>query len=151
MGEDLSKNPRERRQTAESEPPKAHQLEDVSVQIDANTLSYPVGMYSARACVAVCREIGNSTALRPFVKRLAMPEGLKRNLKNSSETQPLDIYIRRVPPKWALAEGHELRERSSTRLLTGVFSVTDLSCHRGLISSRFHTLSNPTKVVEETV
>jgi hypothetical protein len=32
-------------------------------------------------------------------------------LKNSSETQPLDIYIRPVPPKWALAEGHELRER----------------------------------------
>ena len=43
------------------------------------------------------------------------------------------------------------QEHSSTRLLTGVFSVTDLSCHRGPISSRFHTLSNPTKVVGETV
>jgi hypothetical protein len=43
------------------------------------------------------------------------------------------------------------QEHSSTRLLTRVFSVTDLSCHRALISSRFHTLSNPTKVVDETV
>jgi hypothetical protein len=32
-----------------------------------------------------------------------------------------------------------------------MFSVTVLSCHRGLISSRFHTLSNPTKVVDETI
>jgi hypothetical protein len=48
----------------------------------------------------------------------------------------------------ALAQG---QERSSTRILARVFSVTDFSYHRGFISSRFHTFSNPTKVVDEAV
>jgi choline dehydrogenase len=47
------------------------------VQIDANALAHPEDMKSALACVALCREIGNATALRPFVKREAMPGNLK--------------------------------------------------------------------------
>jgi choline dehydrogenase len=92
MGEDLSKNSRERRQTAESQLPKAHKLENVSVQIDANALSYPEDMKSALACVALCREIGNSTALPPFVKRVAMPANLKE--------QELEEFIRNAAVRY---------------------------------------------------
>jgi len=34
-------------------------------------------MKAAIACVQICREIGNSAALRPFAKREVMPGGLK--------------------------------------------------------------------------
>jgi choline dehydrogenase len=36
-------------------------------------------MKSALACVELCREIGNSAPLRPFVKRKVMPDNLKRD------------------------------------------------------------------------
>jgi choline dehydrogenase len=47
------------------------------IQIEANTLSHPDDMKAARACVGLCREIGNSAPLRPFVKREVMPGNLK--------------------------------------------------------------------------
>jgi len=47
------------------------------IQIEANTLADPEDMKSAIACVELCREIGNSTPLRPFVKREVMPGSLK--------------------------------------------------------------------------
>ena len=43
------------------------------IRIDANTFSDPDDVKSAIACVERCREIGNSTPLRPFVKREVMP------------------------------------------------------------------------------
>lgn len=43
------------------------------VEIDANVLSHPDDLTAAIACVELCREIGNSVALRPFVKREVMP------------------------------------------------------------------------------
>jgi len=46
------------------------------VQIDANFLSHPDDLQTAIACVELCREIGNSTALRPFAKREVMPGNL---------------------------------------------------------------------------
>jgi choline dehydrogenase len=46
------------------------------VQVDANFLSHPGEMKAAIACVALCREIGNSAALRPFVRREVMPGNL---------------------------------------------------------------------------
>jgi choline dehydrogenase len=48
-----------------------------SVQIEANFLSHPDDMKVAVACVEVCREIGNSAPLRPFVKFEVMPGNLK--------------------------------------------------------------------------
>lgn len=45
--------------------------------IDANTLSDPADLKTALACVELCREIGNSAPLRPFVKREVMPGNLK--------------------------------------------------------------------------
>jgi len=50
---------------------------DDPIQIEANTLSHPDDLKAAVACVELCREIGNSAALRPFTKREAMPRNLR--------------------------------------------------------------------------
>ena len=47
------------------------------VQIEANTFSHPDDLKAAIACVEICREVGNSAPLRPFVKREVMPGNLK--------------------------------------------------------------------------
>ncbi|EFH82934.1 GMC family oxidoreductase [Ktedonobacter racemifer] len=47
------------------------------VQIEANFLSHPDDLKAAIACVELCREIGNSAALRPFARREVMPGNLK--------------------------------------------------------------------------
>jgi choline dehydrogenase len=54
-----------------------------AVQIESNMLSHPDDMKAALACVELCREIGNSAPLIPFVKREVMPGNLKgTDLKN---------------------------------------------------------------------
>jgi choline dehydrogenase len=50
---------------------------DAPVQIEAKTLAHPDDLKAAVACVEVCREIGNSAALRPFTKREVMPGNLR--------------------------------------------------------------------------
>jgi len=40
-------------------------------------LSHPDDLKAAIACVQLCREVGNSAALRPFVQREVMPGNLK--------------------------------------------------------------------------
>jgi choline dehydrogenase-like flavoprotein len=52
------------------------QYPDDPIQIEANTLSHPDDLKAAVACVELCREIGNSAALRPFTKREVMPGDL---------------------------------------------------------------------------
>ena len=47
------------------------------IQIEANYLWNPDDLEAATACVKLCREIGNSSALRPFAKREVMPGNLK--------------------------------------------------------------------------
>jgi len=47
------------------------------LEIDANMLSDPADVQAAARCVELCRELGNSEAFRPFVKREAMPGNLK--------------------------------------------------------------------------
>jgi choline dehydrogenase len=47
------------------------------IEIEANTLAHPDDMKAAIACVELCREIGNSGSLSPFVKREVMPGNLK--------------------------------------------------------------------------
>ncbi len=49
------------------------------LQIEANHLSDPRDYSVAAACVELCREIGNSVALRPFVKREVMPGNLDKS------------------------------------------------------------------------
>jgi choline dehydrogenase len=46
------------------------------VRIEADMLSHPDDMAAAMACVHLCREIGNSAALRAYVKREVMPGNL---------------------------------------------------------------------------
>jgi choline dehydrogenase len=48
-----------------------------AVQIETNMMSHPDDLKAAIACVQLCREIGNSDALRPFTKREVMPGNLK--------------------------------------------------------------------------
>jgi choline dehydrogenase len=48
------------------------------IQIEANYLSDPDDREAIFACVDLCRQIGNSSALRPFVKREIMPGNLDR-------------------------------------------------------------------------
>jgi choline dehydrogenase len=48
------------------------------VQIEANYLGDPDDRKAAFACVELCREIGNSKALRPFVSREVIPGNLER-------------------------------------------------------------------------
>lgn len=43
------------------------------ILIDANTLSDPDDLKTAIVIVELCREVGNSAPLRPFVKREVMP------------------------------------------------------------------------------
>jgi choline dehydrogenase len=47
------------------------------IEIEANTLAHPDDMKAAIASVELCREIGNSAPLSPFVKREVMPGNLK--------------------------------------------------------------------------
>jgi choline dehydrogenase len=47
------------------------------VRIGANFLSHPDDLKAAIALAELCREIGNSAALRPFTKRELMPGNLK--------------------------------------------------------------------------
>jgi choline dehydrogenase len=47
------------------------------IEIEANFLSHPDDLKAAIACVELCREIGNSAALRPFSRREVMPGNLK--------------------------------------------------------------------------
>jgi choline dehydrogenase len=56
------------------------------VQVEANYLSEPDDRKAAFACLELCREIGNSSALRPFVRREIIPD--------TSERPKLENYIR---------------------------------------------------------
>ena len=47
------------------------------IRIEENALSHPDDLKAAMASVELCREIGNSGPLRPFVKREIMPGNLK--------------------------------------------------------------------------
>jgi choline dehydrogenase-like flavoprotein len=47
------------------------------VQVYGNFLSHPDDLRAAKACIELCREIGNSAPLQPFTKREVMPGPLK--------------------------------------------------------------------------
>ncbi|MFC0389628.1 GMC family oxidoreductase [Muricoccus vinaceus] len=57
-----------------------------AVAIEADFLSDPADMTTARTCVELCRALGNAPAFRPFVRGEAMPGDLKGDA--------LDLYIR---------------------------------------------------------
>lgn len=47
------------------------------VEIHANTLQHPDDLKALRRGVEICRELGNSAAMKPFVKREVMPGPIK--------------------------------------------------------------------------
>jgi choline dehydrogenase len=47
------------------------------IAITANALCHPEDLHTAIACIEAIREVGNSVAVRPFVKREVMPGNLK--------------------------------------------------------------------------
>jgi choline dehydrogenase len=64
---------------------------DDAIEIDANSLSDPADLDVLVKCVQLAREMGNSTKLRPFVKREVMPtdlrpEAIKQFVRNSLST-----------------------------------------------------------------
>jgi len=54
--------------------------------IDANMMSDPADMTTARSCIELCRALGNARAFRPLIRREAMPGDLTGDA--------LDRYIR---------------------------------------------------------
>ena len=48
------------------------------IAIQSNALQHPGDMKAMIACVELCRELGNSGAMRPFVKREVIPGPMKR-------------------------------------------------------------------------
>jgi choline dehydrogenase len=56
------------------------------VRIEANYLSAPDDRKAALACLELCRQVGNSSALRPFIRREIIPD--------TSERSKLENYIR---------------------------------------------------------
>jgi choline dehydrogenase len=72
------------------------------VHIQPNMLSHHDDMTAAMAAVQMCREIGNSPALRPSSKREAMPGNLKgaeleRFIRDAASTH----HHKAAPPRWA--------------------------------------------------
>jgi choline dehydrogenase len=62
-----------------------------AIEIDANSLSDPSDLDVLLKCVQLARDLGNSAALRPFVKREVMPldlhrESMKQFIRNSLTT-----------------------------------------------------------------
>jgi choline dehydrogenase len=80
------------------------------LQIEPNTLSHPDDLRAAIASVRICREIGNSLPLRPFVKREVAPGNL--------EGPALENYIRDA----AISYAHEA---STARMGRDAMSVVD--------------------------
>ena len=61
------------------------------IEIVANTFSEPADMQALVRAVGLCREIGNSAAMRPFVKREVMPgdltgQALERFARDAAST-----------------------------------------------------------------
>jgi choline dehydrogenase len=48
------------------------------IAIQSNALQHPDDMKAMIACVELCRELGNSSAMRPFVKREVIPGPMKK-------------------------------------------------------------------------
>ena len=80
------------------------------LQIEPNTLSHPDDLRAAIASVRICREIGNSLPLRPFVKREVAPGNL--------EGPALENYLRDA----AISYAHEA---STARMGRDAMSVVD--------------------------
>jgi choline dehydrogenase len=104
------------------------------IQIDANFLSHPDDMRAAIACVELCREVGNSAALKPFAKREVMPG----NLKGSD----LENYIRDAASTYWHLTCTAKMGRDSMSVVDGdlkVYGIDNLRIADGSIMPRITT------------
>jgi choline dehydrogenase len=82
------------------------------IRIEANFLSHPDDMKVAVACVELCREIGNSAPLRPFVKREVMPGDLTgKTLEEFIRNDALTYFHQTCTAKmgqdaWSVVDGN---------------------------------------------
>ena len=104
------------------------------LQIDANFLSHPDDMRAAIACVELCREVGNSAALKPFAKREIMPGSLKGS--------DLENYIRDAASTYWHLTCTAKMGRDSMSVVDGdlkVYGIDNLRIADGSIMPRITT------------
>jgi choline dehydrogenase len=107
---------------------------DDPIQIQANTLSHPGDIKAAVACVELCREIGNSAALRPFTKREVMPGNLRG--------APLEDFIRDAASTYHHQTCTAKMGRDSMSVVDGqlkVYGIENLRIADGSIMPRVTT------------
>jgi choline dehydrogenase len=104
------------------------------VQIQPSMLSHPDDLKAAIAAVQLCREIGNSAALRPFTKREAMPG----NLKGAE----LEEFIRDAAATFWHQSGTAKMGQDATSVVDGslkVYGIEHLRVADGSIMPRITT------------
>jgi choline dehydrogenase len=104
------------------------------VEIEANFLSDPDDLKAALAGVQLCREIGNSAALRPFAKREVMPGNL--------EGSELERFVRDAAESWWHQTCTAKMGRDPMSVVDGhlnVYGVTHLCVADGSILPRVTT------------
>ena len=104
------------------------------IQIEANHLSHPDDLKAAIACVELCREIGNSAALRPFTKREVTPGSLKgAALENFVRDSVITYWHQTCTAKM----GHDSMSVVDGKLK--VYGITNLRIADGSIMPRVTT------------
>ena len=88
---------------------------DDPIQIDANTLADHDDLEVAIACIQLCREVGNSRPLRPFVRREVMPGNLT--------SRELDGFIRDAATSYWHACGTAKMGRDPVSVVDGACRV----------------------------
>jgi choline dehydrogenase len=104
------------------------------IEIQDNILSHPDDMKGAIACVELCREIGNSAALRPYTKREVMPGNLKRS--------DLENFIRDAATTYSHETCTAKMGRDSMSVVDGrlkVYGIDNLRIADGSIMPRVTT------------
>jgi choline dehydrogenase len=104
------------------------------IRIEDKMLSHPEDLKATVACVELCREIGNSAPLRPFVKREVMPG----NLKGSD----LESFVRDALMGYAHQTCTAKMGRDSMSVVDGslkVYGVDNLRIADGSIMPRVTT------------
>jgi choline dehydrogenase len=104
------------------------------IQIEANALAEPEDLEVARTCIALCREIGNSAPVRPFVKREVMP--------GDAKGPELENFIRDAATSFWHATCTAKMGRDSLSVVNGdlqVYGIDNLRIADGSILPRITT------------
>jgi choline dehydrogenase len=107
---------------------------DDRVRIDANALSDPDDLESAKACIEFMREIGSAAVLQPHIKREVMPGDLTGT--------DLEAYIRDAASTYWHQVGTAKMGNDSTSVVDGrlkVYGVENLRIADGSIMPRITT------------